>query len=456
MIDGQPDGWWKSYNPQGILVSEGNRKNFQLDSIWTFYHDNGEKTLEIHYRQGKKDGVRVQYLDQEFIIDQWQMDTIIGNVNVYYADSLIKKSTPYTDGFPHGMEKEYNRKGLVTAITSFYRGVMTRREFINRTDRFGYKQGNWKFFWANGNLKLEGYYQNDKRNGFFKYYDLNGQFEKVEKFENDRLVLDAPEVKILDKKTTYHNNGIVAISATFYKGTPEGIRREYDTTGKIIKGYVFRNGILIFEGVTDENGLRQGLWKEFYETGELRSEGHYLNSNPTGKWKYYLTDKTVEITGQYDKKGQKTGYWVWYYPDGSPLLEENWEAGKLEGDYVEYDEKGGIIAKGQYVYGEKDGDWSFKHNLITEKGNYYEGNQQGIWKSWYENGNLYSEIEYDQDIPNGKYTTYWENGNMKLTGKYVTGVREGLWHRYNENGDLLVSDFYKNGVEIKWNDYSIK
>ena len=32
--DGQPEGWWKSYNEQGVLVSEGNRKDHLLDSVW--------------------------------------------------------------------------------------------------------------------------------------------------------------------------------------------------------------------------------------------------------------------------------------------------------------------------------------------------------------------------------------------------------------------------------------
>ncbi len=456
MVNGQPEGWWRSYNTEGILISEGHRKNHQLDSLWIFYNPQGEKSLIIHYKDGKKDGERIQYFDNEFIVESWNADTIVGNVNTFFSDSVLKRSVPYMNGVPHGMEKEYNRDGLVIAVTTYYRGVMTRRESINRTDNFGYRQGSWKYFWSNGNLRIEGSYKNDKRDGFFKFYDLNGNFEKVEKYVNGELIADAPEVKVLDRKVTYHENGQAAITATFYKGVPEGIRREYDTAGKVIRGYVFKNGILRFEGVTDDNGLRQGLWKEFYETGELRSEGHYQNSNPTGSWKFYFQDKQIEMTGAYNKKGQKTGEWIWYYANGQPMIMENWEAGFLQGDYTEYDEEGNEISKGVYEYGEKDGSWSYKTGTMTEKGDYYDGMRQGVWKQWFSDGTLASETEYDQDLPVGKSTTYWENGLVKNRGKYVGGQKDGLWSYYDAEGTLILTTQFKEGLELRWNNYVIK
>jgi len=456
MLNGQPEGWWRAYNSEGVLISEGNRKNHQLDSIWTFYNSQGEISLIIHYREGKKDGTRIQYFENEFIVENWSKDTITDNVNTFFTDSILKKSVPYENGVPHGMEKEFNRDGLVVSVTNYYRGVMTRKEFINRTDNFGYRQGKWKYFWVNGNLRFEGSYKNDKRDGFFKFYDLNGNFEKVEKYVNGELIVDAPEVKILNRRSSYHPNGQLAITATYYKDIPEGIRREYDTTGKVIKGYVFQNGIIRFEGITDDNGLRQGLWKEFYETGELRSEGHYRNSTLTGNWNFYFQDKRVEITGSYNNKGEKIGEWIWYYSDGQPMIIENWEAGLLQGDYVEYDETGKELAKGMYEYGEKDGFWSYKNGAATEKGTYYDGKRHGIWKQWFGDGTLASEIEYDQDLRSGKAVTYWENGIVKNKGKYLSGLKDGIWYQYDEEGTLFLTTQFKEGLELRWNNYVIR
>lgn len=456
LVNGQPDGWWRSYHDNGKLSSEGNRKYFQLDSLWIFYDKNGKKTLEINYKDGKKQGKRVQYLKEEFVVDEWINDSIIGNVITYYSDSSIKKITPYSEGKPHGLEKELNREGRITSVTSYYRGTMTRREFINRIDNFGYKQGNWKFFWDNGNLKEEGSFQNDKKHGFFKYYDTTGQFLSVEKWENNQLITDAPETKVLDKKMNYHPNGKPAITATFFKGVPEGIRREYDTTGKIIKGYVYSNGWMRFEGITDDNGLRQGLWKEYYPTGELRSEGHYQNSKLVGKWKFLFQDGNLEISGQYDSKGKKDGEWIWYYPNRSSLRIEHYNAGSLEGEYVEYNEEGLEIAKGEFEADEEQGNWIYNYQGMIEKGSFEEGKRYGPWKLWYSNGQLASEIEYDMDIPGGKYITFWENGKIKLSGKYEAGEKNGLWYQYDENGNLILTTLYKNGIELMWNTYTIE
>lgn len=456
LVDGKPDGWWKSYNMDGVLISEGNRKNFELDSLWSFYDNNGKKRLDITYKQGKKNGVRIQYFENEFIVENWRMDSIVGAVNTYYPDSLLKKTTPYEEGKAHGIEKEFNRENLVIAVTNFYRGVMTRREFINRTDNFGFKQGNWKFFWDNGNLQMEGTYQNDKKHGFFKYYDEAGNFILVEKYEYDQLIEDAPEVKVMDVRTAYHSNGKPSITATYYKGVPEGIRREYDTAGNVVKGYIYVNGVMRFEGITDLEGRRQGLWKEYYETGELRSEGYYTNSNMTGKWRFFFPDQKLEIVGNYNRKGKKDGEWRWFYPNGELLSMENYEDGKLEGEYLEFDEQGNEIAKGNYVFDEKDGMWVYLHGAMKEQGSYYDGMRQGVWKLWYGDGKLASEIEYDQDLPDGKFSSYWENGNVKLAGRYIGGVPDGVWNRYNEEGNLTLTTLLKEGVETRWNNYKIK
>ena len=455
LVDGKPDGWWKSYNDKGLLISEGNRKNFLLDSLWVFYNEKGIKTLEINYKEGKKHGRRIQYFENEYVVENWRMDTLYGMVNTYFPDGKIKKSTLYVEGKPHGLEKEYSYDGVVTSVTNFYRGVMTRKEFINRTDNFGFKQGNWKYFWDNGNLKMEGTYQNDKKNGFFKNYDENGNFLSVEKYENDKLIENAPEIKVLDKKTAYYSNGKPSITATYYKGKPEGIRREFDTNGVILRGYLFENGIMSYEGITDLNGKRQGKWIEYYETGEIRSEGEYLNSAPVGDWKFYFQDKTIEIVGSYNRKGQKTGEWKCYYPDGKPLMIENYEDGKLEGFFVEYDDAGNEISKGQFVENAEDGEWIYLHGNVMEKGSYFDGMRQGIWKTWFENGKLASEIEFEQDLPNGRFVIYWENGVTKLIGKYVTGLPSGVWRKYDEEGTLFLTTVYKDGKEAQWNAYKI-
>ena len=51
------------------------------------------------------------------------------------------------------------------------------------------------------------------------------------------------------------------------------------------------------EGITDLNGNRQGLWKEYYETGELRSIGKYKDSKMIGEWKLLYPNQAI-VTGK--------------------------------------------------------------------------------------------------------------------------------------------------------------
>ena len=456
MVNGKPEGWWKSYNEKGTLVSEGNRKNSLLDSLWIFYNDSGDTTLIIHYKEGKKDGERIQVFQDERIVEQWVMDTLVSPVLAYTLQGKLKRLTPYVDGVPHGMEKEFDTAGHIVKLSHYYRGVLTKREQINRTDQFGYKQGNWKYFWDNGNLRLEGTYVNDKRHGYFKEYDEDGNFLSVEKYDNDYLVADAAETKQLERKVSYHKNGQPAIIATYYHNKAEGLRREFDENGNVIKGYVFSNGILLCEGITDMEGRRQGKWKEFYETGELKSEGTYKNSNRTGQWKFYFPNKTIEVKGSYDSKGRMDGEWNWYYANGEVMRTENYANGTLDGDYREYDENGNTLTEGSFEEGTEEGHWIYRRGPSIEEGDYFDGMRTGLWKIWYEADHIAAEINYDQDLMNGKYTLYYDNGIIKRTGKYVNGERDGVWYDYYDTGEMFLTTLYKNGKEIRWNNYKIE
>lgn len=69
--------------------------------------------------------------------------------------------------------------------------------------------------------------------------------------------------------------------------------------------------------------------------------------------------------------------------------------------------------------------------------------RNGEWKSYFENGNVQSEIFYIQGKENGDYKVYRENGNRFIEGHFDMGNCVGEWSFYGENGDLnqtLIAD----------------
>ena len=55
---------------------------------------------------------------------------------------------------------------------------ITDGDTINLTDKNGKKQGFWRYFWSNGDLKYEVYYENNEKEGLeIRYYDAQDCIE---------------------------------------------------------------------------------------------------------------------------------------------------------------------------------------------------------------------------------------------------------------------------------------
>lgn len=130
-----------------------------------------------------------------------------------------------------------------------------------------------------------------------------------------------------------------------------------------------------FENIYNENGIRDGLVKKFYEDGTIKSEITYTNSKKNGiKKKYTINGKIREEISYKDDKihGIRTYYFdqliikivnydnnkihgksILYFPNTDYIvnIEANYKEGKLHGQYIEYDKSGEIVTKVIYENG---------------------------------------------------------------------------------------------------------
>jgi len=451
MRDGKPDGYWKTYNEYGILKSEGNRKNFQLDSLWKFYTDEGKLKLSINYKNGVKNGIRTTYLENQILVDSFSNNIKTGNSKILYLSGKIKQITPFKNGLEDGIQKAYAEDGRLVMMAVYKNGFLRHREFMNKLDAQGRKQGLWKEFYPNGRLKLAGNYRNDIKNGYFKYYDQEGNLLKIEKYVDGILIEDPPELAVYDIRTDYYPDGSIKVIGSYKDNVAEGVRREYDKQGNITDSYIMHRGRVIGHGIIDESGRRQGPWKEYYIEGPLKAEGTYTNNLRTGNWKFYHMNGQIEQIGRYDAHGKATGNWKWYYNDGSLRRDENLFEGIYEGDYVEYAKASTLLLEGTYVDNIKEGHWVEAHNGYREEGDYLDGVRDGVWKYYYNDDLLYFEGNFIDGSPDGLHKWYYKNGNIQLQGKYIMGIKEGDWKYYNEDGKVSLIIKYKDGIEIEYN-----
>jgi len=456
MRGGKPDGYWKTYYENGIIKSEGNRKNFLLDSVWKFYDDSARLLVSITYAGDKKNGLKTTYREGEMTTENFVNDIKQGPSTYYYPDGKIRLIINFVDGLENGIARELAPDGSVITYMEYKKGFLVSRERINRKDSKGLKQGRWKFFYDDFTIKQEGIFKDDKKNGYFKDYDENGSLLTVKKYMNDVEQIEAPELTSLKIKTDYYPSGKVKTVASYNGEVAEGIRREYNEEGKITAGYVFTKGALTGEGIVDEEGTKEGEWREYYLDGTLRSIGTYVKGKPVGNWKYYFENGKLESEGKYTKSGLLDGTWRWYFEDASIRRIQSYIAGMEDGEYEEHDETGRLIVKGQYAEGVEEGDWIYDFGTYRELGSYRGGARFGKWKSYYADEVLKFEGEYIDDNLNGKVNWYWPTGRLKDQGNFVNGSREGDWITFNEDGTPFLIITYRGDVEKRYDGQVIK
>lgn len=454
MREGKPDGYWKNYYETGILKSEGNRKNFQLDSLWRFYNEEGKLTMEISYKEGKKNGYRITHNPTGISKENFVNDVKQGYSYLLDTTGRVTMEIPFVDGLENGLAREFDREGNIIQLITYKKGYVVSRERINRYDANHKAQGKWKWFYDDGTLKEEGTFTHGLKNGYFKQYDRKGNLLSVSKYVNGEKEQKVEELSKLDVKTDYWPNGKPKIIASYKNGVPEGVRREYNQEGKVEKSYIFHNGRIIAEGVFTESGEHQGLWKEYYEDHSLKSEGNYKNDKKTGSWKYYYPNGRLQETGIYEK-GAPEGKWLWYYQSGKLLREMSYYQGKRDGIITEYDEKGHVVLQGEYLEDKREGKWIYQTGDAKEEADYSDDLKNG-WDRIYSNdGTLLYEGKFIDDNPNGVHKWYWPNGKLKKEGRYVMGIKTGDWKTYTETGELFLIITYQNGKEIKYDGITV-
>jgi len=455
---GKPDGYWKSYYEDGKIKSEGNRKDFLLDSTWKFYNHKGLMYLSYTYKNSRKTGPKMVYapLAKDSSIgmissnESFINDTLQG-LAYYYKDGKLHQTIFYKDGLAEGKSFQFSPDSLITSIITYKGGYIKSVVTINQYNSQGHKEGLWQTFYPDGTVKWEGSYVDGKRDGYFKTYTENGSLKTIDKYINDVLQLDAPELAKLEVKSEYFADGRIKSSGPYKNGMPFGAHRVYDTNGTVLKAQIYDSGRVVAEGILDEGNLQQGNWKEFHPNGQVSAEGNYVNGVKVGPWKYYYMNGAKFEDGKYDQRGRPIGRWIWYYDDEKVLRESNFHQGLQDGDFVEYDETGGVITKGEYLDGLKEGRWVYQLGNYKSIGKYTDDLQDSVWKEYYvDNGRLRFEGAYNQGREDGKYVWYYPSGHLELEGQYSMGLKEDKWKYYHDDNSLFLTITYKDDVELRY------
>ncbi|MDZ4824158.1 MAG: hypothetical protein SH856_11920 [Flavobacteriales bacterium] len=464
LVNGKPDGYWKTYYDDRGLKTEGNRKDFLLDSTWKFYRSDSTIERLISYRLDLKDGLEMVFDDEGTVSEEftWANNIKNGEARYYYSTGELHKRVPFANNKEEGRGWEYDKDGRIVTMITYRNGFLYAEERMNRMDGQGRKSGVWIVYWSEGKMREEGYYTEGKKNGVFKYFKRDGSLDKMENYRMDELVKDSDNSYVLDIKKEYDDEGRVRLVGGYNKGKKQGTFRRYDEQGNATGTLDYDKDMLVGEGMLDSAGLRQGIWKLYYPTGELRAEGNYIKGKKDGAWIFYHQPEGPAVNiGKIAQKGSyredlSTGKWTWFYHNGTLHRDEIYRKGKEDGHAVEYDSLGNVVTEGDFIDGLKTGKWMKKVNDHTEEGEYADGERNGLWVWKYGDGQEAFEGEYQGGVPTGRHRYWYATGIQKMRGDYEGGELHGDWQYFDETGALSLELKYNMGTVERINGEKIK
>jgi membrane associated rhomboid family serine protease len=135
---------------------------------------------------------------------------------------------------------------------------------------------------------------------------------------------------------------------------------------------------------------------------------------------------------------------------------------RWQGPVRDYYRSGEIQMKGRYKNSMKDGVFLYysDRGTYTSAGRYNEEDAVGKWETFHWNGQLQSEVFYNQGAftksvwdslgraqvagGEGSIKRWYNNGQLAEEGRYREGRREGDWYGYHRNGDPYYHELYQD------------
>lgn len=207
-----------------------------------------------------------------------------------------------------------------------------------------------------------------------------------------------------------------------------------------------------------KNGLKDGKWTFYYLDGDrklLQKEIEYKDGVKNGKFSEFYLYGRLKKEGQYIN-GNKDGEWKTYDKDGNIILKESYKNGQLHGEFERKINNHSLRISGQYINGKREGEWCKANDWSTIKLNYKDGVKDGKYSisklvDMCPEENYYPVKSFNGEFKNGrregKWIFYYLDGKLKEEREYKNGSKNGLCKKYSKEGKIDKITSYKDGIK---------
>jgi|SRR5690554_1013695 len=202
----------------------------------------------------------------------------------------------------------------------------------NKTNKKGQKEGPWRDYYENGELRYKGQFKEDKPFDVFRYYFDDGTLKTVLQFnetspEKSSAVhyyqtgTKMAEGDYVDQKRsggwkTYGANEVLVEEGSYISGRKFGDWKIYYANGNVLNE------------VYMENDLEKGVKKHYFPTGELKKEELYKDGIRKGATTLFSIDGDTIVKGNFEKD-VRHGKWYFYNDNGELDKVLEFDMGKL-------------------------------------------------------------------------------------------------------------------------------
>lgn len=377
--EGIIDGYVKGYYPDGTLQREGWFKNNNPAQKLQTYYPDGSLEAIYFYRKGERHGTNTTYDAQGKIFSEniyesgkvvktFKYDSLgkvfqemeiplAGEIVEKFSSGETYKKYDVNCGNAYNSLKYYYKNGKVSteyemtnSVNNYYRGynesgkVIAEGSFLNDL-----KDGEWKFYYPNGQLDTKVIYKNDLSNGkHYQYYE-NGQVAIESNYYLDELVGQrnyyAPSGSLQLTKHYEYNVGPVGYQYMLPDGTLSDTISIDQQKKQTVKAF-YQNGKPSIVQRYDLN-YYAGESLFYYETGQLMRKSSFKDGNLNGlRVEYYKSGQVKEEIDYY--YNNKHGLEKRYHPNGKLKEVTNWFYDLKDGWSRKYDEQGKLLSEKYY------------------------------------------------------------------------------------------------------------
>lgn len=209
------------------------------------------------------------------------------------------------------------------------------------------------------------------------------------------------------------------------------------------------SGSLILQGqnLLDEQGRKTGHWKVDYPNGRTRYEGDFVEGRPVGEMLRYYDNGALRARMIIEPDGKRSCVYL-FYSNGKAAAEGIYVDQLKDSVWTYFSEDDGSVRiRESYVLGKLQGTSKsyYPDGNISEEVDWNDNIKHGTWKQYYSNGNTRLSGQYENGKLQGSYEVYYSDGTMEISGSYLDDRSHGTWSFYDESGTEVYSIVYENG-----------